>query len=349
MNDKKFKVLIQILLAMTILYLFIKIQPAILPLLEVIGMLIAPIIIGGFLYYALRPLKRLLFKWIGKDSIAAIISILLVVILIVILFVYGGAVVKDQFEDTFVKNKDQLTEYKDYLNDKLQEILPELDIFERINSNIKAFLSSIGSNAMGIFSSVSSITTQFILTPFILFYLLKDDKMFKEKLFSKLPEKHKGEFVTLGKKIDEILSTYINGQLLVALVIGVLMFIAYLIIGLPNALLMASFSLLTSVIPLIGPFLGVLPALLIALTTDMGLVIKIAIAAVIVQQIESSFVTPKIMGDKLKLHPLAVIVIVIVSIKLFGILGAFIGTPLFLVTVNIIKTLWKINKEKNIA
>lgn len=349
MNDKKVRVLIQILIIMVILYLFIKIQPSILPILEVIGMLIAPIIIGGFLYYALRPLKRLLFKWTGKDSIAALISILLIVVLIVVLFVYGGAVVKDQFEDTFVKNKEQISDYKDYLNGKLQEILPDLNIFERLNNNIKEFLSSIGSNAMGIFSSVSSITTQFILTPFILFYLLKDDKIFKEKLFSKIPKKHKGEFITLAKKIDSILSTYINGQLLVALVIGVLMFIAYLIIGMPNALLMALFSLVTSVIPLIGPFLGVLPAILIALTIDIWLVVKIAIAAVIVQQIESSFITPKIMGDKLKLHPLAVIVIVIVSIKLFGILGAFIGTPLFLVTVNIIKTLYKINKGKSLA
>lgn len=347
MNDKKVRILVQVLLGMTILFLFIKIKPAILPLLEVIGMLIAPIIIGGFLYYALRPVKRLLFKWIKKDSIAAIISILLLLILIVILFVYGGAVIKDQFQNAFVENKDQLSDYKDFLEGKLQEILPDLNIFDRINNNIKEFLSSIGSNAMGIFSSVGSITTQFVLTPFILFYLLKDDKLFKEKLFSKIPIKHKTELEKLSVKSDDILSTYINGQLLVALFIGVLMFIAYLIVGMPNALLMASFTLITSVIPLIGAFLGLLPAVLIALTIDFSLVIKIVIASIIVQQIESNLVTPKIMGDKLKLHPLAVIVIVIVSIRLFGILGAFIGTPLFLISINVIKTLYKINKKEN--
>lgn len=348
MNDNKTKYLIQILISMTILFLFIKIQPSILPLLEVIGMLVIPIIIGGFLYYALRPLKKLLFKWIGKDSIAALISILIVLTLIIILFVYGGAVVKEQFEDAFVKNKDKLVDYKEYINGKLQEVLPDLNIFERINNNIKSFLTSIGSNAMGIFSSVGNITTQFILTPFILFYLLKDDKLFKEKLFFKMPKKHRPELEKLSKKIDRILSTYINGQLLVAAVIGTLMFIGYLIIGMPNALLMASFSLLTSVIPLIGPFLGVLPAILIALTIDFSLVIKIAITALIVQQLEGNFITPKIMGDRLSLHPLAVIIIVIVSINLFGVLGAFIGTPLFLVGVNILQTLNKINKRQKV-
>ncbi len=349
MNDKKSKILLQVLIILTILYLFIKIQPSILPLLDVIGMLIAPIIIGGFLYYALRPLKRLIFKWVKKDGIAAIISILIILILIVLLFVYGGAIVKNQFEDAFVKNKDKLVDYKEFIEGKVQEILPDLNIVDKINNNIKEFLSSIGSNAMGVFSSVGNITTQFILTPLLLFYLLKDDKLFKEKLSSKLPKKHKKELTDLGKKIDGIFSTYINGQLIVASVIGVLMFIGYLIIGMPNALLMAIFTLLTSVIPVIGAFLGLLPAILIGLTVDFSLVIKIIITSLIVQQIESNFVTPKIMGDKLNLHPLAIIIIVIVSIKLFGILGAFIGTPLFLASMNIVKTLYKINKRKNMV
>ena len=329
---------------MTIIFLFIKIKPSISPILEIIGMLIAPLILGGFLYYAIRPLKQLILRWVKKDSWAAIITLIIVVAFLVVFLIYGGAVVKDQFEDAFVKNKDQISEYTDFINEKLQDMLPDLNIFDRISDDIKSFISSISSNAMGIFSSVGDITTQFVLTPFIMFYLLKDDKLFKEKVYSRIPKKHKSEIKNLFKEIDSILSTYINGQLLVATIIGVLMFIGYLIIGMPNALLMATFSILTSVIPFIGAFLGVLPAILIALTIDFGLAIKVVITSIIVQQIESNFITPKIMGDRLKLHPLGVIIIVIVSIKLFGILGAIIGTPLFLVLVNIIKTFHKIIK-----
>lgn len=308
-------------------------------------MLIVPIIIGGFLYYALRPLKKLLLKLFKNDGLASIIAILIVLAVLTIVVVNGGELVKDQFEDAFIKNKDQLLDYKEYLNGKVQDILPDLNIFDRISNNIKSFVTSIGSNAIGIFSSVGSIGTQLILTPFILFYLLKDDREFKEKLFEKIPKDHKPEIKEMLKKIDDILSTYINGQLLVALVIGVLMFIGYIIIGMPNALLMGVFSLITSVIPFIGPILGILPAILIALTIDFGLVVKIGITALIVQQLEGNLITPNIMGNKLKLHPLAVIIIVIVSINLFGIIGAFIGTPLFLVTVNIFKTIYTINKK----
>ncbi len=283
---------------------------------------------------------------VKKDSWAAIITIIIVVVFLVVFLVYGGAVVKDQFEDTFVRNKDQILDYKDFLSGKFQDTLPNLNIFERINNDVKSFLSSIGSNAMGIFSSVGDITTQFVLTPFIMFYLLKDDKLFKEKILLKIPKKYKLEIKNLFKKIDNILSTYINGQLLVATIIGVLMFIGYLIVGMPNALLMATFAILTSIIPLIGAFLGVLPAIVIALTIDFGLAIKVVITSIVVQQIESNFITPKIMGNRLKLHPLAVIIIVIVSIGLFGLLGAIIGTPLFLVIVSICETFHKIRKNE---
>lgn len=346
MKNKRTRTLIQILIVMTIVFLFMKIQPFIKPILEVIGMLIAPIIIGGFIYYALRPLKKLILKLVKNHGVAAILTILIVLAFITIVIINGGAVVKEQFEDTFVNNREQFTEYRKYVEGKIQEVLPDLNLFQRISDNIKGFATSIGSNALGIFSSVGAITTQFILTPFILFYLLKDGKLFKEKLFSIIPNEHKDKIKDMFKRIDDILSTYINGQLLVATVIGILMFIAYLIIGMPNALLMAVFSLITSVIPFIGPILGILPAMLIALTIDFGLVIKIIIATLIVQQLESNLITPNIMGSKLKLHPLAVIIIVIISINLFGILGAFIGTPLFLVIGTVGKTLYSIKKDR---
>lgn len=346
LNNKKSKLLIQILIALSIIFLIIKITPALKPILEVIGMLISPIIIGGFFYYALRPLKKLFVKLVKHDGVAALLSILLVLVIISIIIIYGGDIIINQFEDAFVKNQGKLIEYKEYLDEKIQEILPNLDIFSRISNNIESFAASIGSNAMGIFSGIGNVGTQIILIPFILFYLLKEDKAFKDKLFNIIPKNHKNDIKDMFIKTDSILSTYINGQLLVALIIGVLMFIGYLIIGMPNALLMASFSLITSIIPFIGPFLGVIPAILIALTINFGLVIKIIITAVIVQQLEGNLITPNIMGSKLKIHPLAVIFIVIISIKLFGILGAFIGTPLFLTLVTISKTVYRISKKK---
>ena len=108
---------------------------------------------------------------------------------------------------------------------------------------------------------------------------------------------------------------------------------------------MAFFAMITNIIPFIGP-LGALPAVLIALTIDWKMILKVAVLAVIVQQAEGDLITPRIVGNKLKIHPLAVIFIVLISVHLFGIFGAFIGVPLYLILNIILKALTHIRDDK---
>lgn len=350
-NSKWTKRFTNIALILLIVFLYTKVDDSIMPVIEIIGMLTIPIILGTFIYYALRPIVKLLGDKFGHKGIFAFLTIIVFLGIFTVIIIFGGAAVKAQFEDAFVLNQDKLNEYKDFLDKKIQQVAPDLNVFGKLYENAQKYITNIskgvGSSLMGIFSSIGNIGTQIVLIFFVLFYLLKEDDEFVEKANSKIPDKHKNEILSMEKRINDILSTYINGQLLVALVIGTLMFIGYLIIGMPNALLMASFSLITSIIPLIGPFLGVLPAILIALTIDFTLVIKISITALIVQQLEGNLITPNIMGSRLKLHPLAVIFIVIISVKLMGVLGAFIGIPLYLILVAIGKTMYKIAKKED--
>lgn len=350
-NNKWTKRFINITLILLIVFLYTKVDDIIMPFIEIIGMLITPLIIGTFIYYALRPIVKFLSSKFGHKGIFSLLTIIVFLALFTVIVIFGGSAVKAQFEDAFITNQDKLIEYKNFLDKKIQEIAPDLNIFSTIYENLQKYITTIGktvgSNAGRVFSSIGNIGTQIVLIFFVLFYLLKEDEEFVQKANSKLPKKHKNEILKMEGKINNILSTYINGQLLVALVIGTLMFIGYLIIGMPNALLMGVFSLITSIIPLLGPFLGILPAILIALTIDFSLVIKIAITALVVQQIEGNLITPNIMGSKLKLHPLAVIFIVIISINLMGVLGAFIGIPLYLTLVTIGKTIYKITKHED--
>ena len=346
LNKKTNKLLINILLMITIIFLLTKLSNVVL---DVAGNLIVPIIIGGFFYYALRPISRFLKAKTKKSGLSAILTIIIVVVIVSIIMFYGGNIVVNQFKDVFVNNQDKFTEYGEYLNIKFRDYFPNFDIIPKIVEILKNSIDKLGSNVSIIFSSVGNFSTQVILIPFIVFYLLKDDNLFEKKLFSSLiPMKYRSIIKDMFKKIDDILTTYINGQLLVALTTGILMLIGFLIIGMPNALLMAFFSLVTSIIPLIGPFLGVLPAVLIALTIEMSLVVKIIIVLVIVQQLQGNLITPNIMGNRLKLHPLAIIFIFIISIELLGILGAFIGIPLFLVVVTVGKTIFELLLPRNI-
>lgn len=352
LNNKWTKRFINTTLILLIVFLYTKVNDSIMPIIEVISMLIIPIVIGTFLYYALRPIVKFLGSKFGHKGIFAFLTIMLFLGIFVVIVIFGGSAIKTQFEDAFIINQHKLLEYKDFLDEKIQQISPDLNIFGKIYENIQKYITNIGkgigSGLLGIFSSIGNIGTQLVLIFFVLFYLLKEDDEFIKKANLKIPDKHKDEILSMEKRINHILSTYINGQLMAALVIGTLMFIGYLIIGMPNAFLMAVFSLITSVIPVIGAFLGILPAILIALTIKLSLVIKIIIVAIIVQQLEGSVITPNIMGSRLKLHPLAVIFIVIISVKLMGVLGAFIGIPLYLIIVAMGKTIYRISKHEDV-
>lgn len=352
LNNKWTKRFINITLVLLIVFLYTKVDDSIMPVIELIGMLITPIIIGTFTYYALRPIVKFLSDKFGHKGIFAFVTILLFLVIFMVVIIFGGAAVKAQFEDAFVLNGDKLTEYKSILDEKIQEFAPDLNIFSKIYENLQKYITdigkSIGSNALGLFSSIGNIGTQIVLIFFVLFYLLKEDDKFIGNINERIPGKYKDEILKMEKRINEIFSTYISGQLMAALAIGVLMFIGYLIIGMPNALLMGVFSLIMAIIPFIGAFLGILPAILIALTISFSMVIKIVVITLIVQQVESNLITPNIMGSKLKLHPLAVIFIVIISVKLMGILGAFIGIPLYLVLVTIGKTIYRISKQRDL-
>lgn len=344
MNEEKIsRKLLNILLAVAILFLLSKMPNLVTPIIELLGDIIVPIIIGGFFYYMFRPLARFFKSKTKKRGLSAVLTLLSLAILLSFVFFYGGNIIVKQFKEVFVDNQDKFLEYGNFLNEKFKEFFPDIDIVSKVANTIKNSFRSIGSNVLVVFSSVGDFGTQLVLVPFVIFYLLKDDNLFEKKLFEKVvPKKYKSIIKGTLKRSDTILKTYINGQLLAALFIGTLMFIGYLIIGMPNAMLMASFSLISSIIPMIGAFLGVLPALLIALTIDIGLVIKIIIVTIVVQQLEGNLFTPNVMGNKLKLHPLVVIFVMITSVKLFGILGALIGIPLFLLLVEAIKTILKI-------
>lgn len=351
-KEKTIKNLLIILLSLVIILVITKISYLFKPIIDLGFMFLGPIIIGGFIYYWLRPLTRKLAsgkmkKYKGLISIGVIILFFMV---LVIVLSSAGGVLTEQLQDTIMKISQDETDYMKLIEEKLADFNLDSSFYKKYIEEGKNYLLKLASNIPGIFSGlfsgIGNFTTQLLLVPFILFYLLKDEDEIANNLKAKFPSKYKNQARELFQQLDGVLSTYIVGQLLVALIIGVLMFFGYLIIKMPNAFLMASFSVVTAVIPFIGAFIGILPAIIIALTVDFGLAIKIVILSIIVQQIEGNFITPNFMGSRLNIHPFIVMIVVIISINLLGLFGAFIGIPLYLVITILTKALIKFKKSK---
>ena len=118
-----------------------------------------------------------------------------------------------------------------------------------------------------------------------------------------------------------------RGQLLVCLVVGILAYVGYMLIGLPYALLLASIVGLMNVIPYLGPFIGAAPAVLVGLSESWKLALFVVAVNVVVQILESNVVSPQIVGRTLKLHPLVIILALLIGGQLGGILGLILAVP----------------------
>ncbi|WP_234118719.1 AI-2E family transporter [Clostridium hydrogenum] len=350
--NKYFFTLINIMLILIIIILLGQVSYVLSPLKQISSVLLFPTIISLFLYYALRPIINK-FKDIKiiktNKSVLIIITMLLFSVILAAALVYGGLKVKDEFTSSFSYDINSISSYFDDLDKKLGGVLSQFEITQKILTGVKKSILNTGTSLINVFSQVTNVGTKIIIIPFILYYFLKDDKKFAHKFLSIIPDAYRNEVKEMLIEIDNALSVYISGQLIIALITGVMMYFAYLIVGLPNSFLMAFFFMVTVLIPYIGSFIGIIPALLIALITGGGtMVINTIIVAIIVNQIQGNLVSPNIIGKKLNIHPLAIVFITLISITLFGVLGAFVGTPLFVTLSIVIKGIYKLYSEKKI-
>ncbi|MFC4321541.1 AI-2E family transporter [Litchfieldia salsa] len=341
-----FKYMSGITLVLFTIYLLSKVQFIFEPINSFITILFFPLILSGFLYYLLKPVVNLLSK---VKFIPRTLAVVFVFLSIIGSLVFGGFSIGDQI----VTQVQQFEEDIPSLIDQNEEMTKEL-----INTNSFGFYSydegkqtllnyienqskHLSEDVTNILASLANFFTVLLVVPFILFYFLKDGHQLQPFLLHFLPDKHKEEGRRLLNDIDKTLSTYIGGQMMVALVNGLLMYIGYLIIGLDYALVLAIIITLTAVIPIIGPALGILPAILVALVIDPFMILQILILLLIVQQLEGNIIAPLIIGNKLSIHPLTVILLLLTAGTLYGFIGILIAVPFYSVIKVTIKNIYR--------
>jgi predicted PurR-regulated permease PerM len=157
--------------------------------------------------------------------------------------------------------------------------------------------------------------------------MLKDSNHISTRLLNFLPVSIREEFINLWGKIDNVLTNFIRGHLLVAGIVGLLTTIGLLIIKMKFALILGIIAGLADLIPYFGPILGAVPAVVLALLDSNVQVFYVILVMIIVQQLESNLLSPKILGDSVGLHPLAVIFVLLTGGHFFGVVGMIIAVP----------------------
>jgi len=207
-----------------------------------------------------------------------------------------------------------------------------IDQFEETLLNFTTSLpDNITASVGKILGVVTNITLALITVPFILFYMLKDGHRFPETVVKVLPQSYRHEGLTIFKDLYETLATYIQGQVIVSLFVGLGCYIGYTIIGLEYALLLGIIVAITNIIPYVGPFIGAAPAVIIGLIDSPMKAALVAIVVTVVQQIDGNLLSPLIIGKRLNTHPLTIILLLIGAGSFGGILGMILAVPAYAV------------------
>jgi predicted PurR-regulated permease PerM len=143
-----------------------------------------------------------------------------------------------------------------------------------------------------------------------------------------VPQEHRESISELISTMESKLGFYIAGQAVLCLVIGSLALVAYLLIGLPNALMLAVLAGVFEAVPMIGPLLGAIPAGLVALSISPGKLVWVIVATVVIQQLENSLLVPRVMRKAVGVNPFVSLLAIFAFSSLFGIAGALMAIPL---------------------
>jgi predicted PurR-regulated permease PerM len=204
--------------------------------------------------------------------------------------------------------------------------LPPLDFATELTTQIRAGTAAVG-QVLGQVVAALDLLLSFTLVLFMALYMTADSRRIHRYLVGLFPPERREQADSVMRGIGERLGGWVRGQLLLCTIIGVVTLIGLWLIGVRYAVLLALIAGIGELIPVIGPILSAIPAILIAFLhspVQAGLVLLLYI---FIQQFENYVVVPKVMERAVALHPLVVLVALIAGAELFGITGAILSVP----------------------
>ncbi|MEO6353713.1 MAG: AI-2E family transporter [Burkholderiaceae bacterium] len=313
-------------------------------LLILLGPVLTPFIAAAILAYALNPGvdwfdRQRIGRFSLPRSLAALLVIALLIAALLALVLIVAPVLQSQLPLLREKIPAFLAQANDFLSPRLIAlgIHVNLDI-DGLKELVSSKMADSGSQIWGTLlssakqggSAVLGWTAMILLIPFILFYLLVDWHRFLESSFRLIPRQWVAKTRALSNEVDGLLAQYLRGQLLVMLILAVYYSATLMLAGFDVALPVGIITGLLVFIPYLGFGLGLILALIAAVLQFEGLhgLFLVAVIYGLGQVIESFFLTPRLVGERIGLHPLAVIFALMAFGQLFGFVGILLALPL---------------------
>jgi len=306
-----------------------------------LGPVLTPFFISVLIAYMVNPIVGWLEDMkMRRDLAVAVVFGLAFLLIVVVLLIVIPVLVREV--------ADFLGRLPGYLDAFQQNALPWIEAQLGVEINLQSFdveraralIQEYFSNIAGAAGNVLSVMTQsggrflvwissMILVPLVTFYLLRDWRLLMDTLRDILPRNIEPTAVQLTEDCDEALGGFLRGQVMVMISLGLIYAIGLWIVGLNNAIAIGMIAGLVSFVPYLGAIIGVLLAGVTAVIQDFSFLFLLSVGIVFVvgQLIESFILTPKLVGDRIGLHPVLVIFAVMAGGQLFGFAGVLLALP----------------------
>lgn len=319
---------------------FLLLIPLSLWLLAQAGDIIVPFILAGIFAFALNPIVSMLSKYVKLPRTLSILLVYIILIGLIVTFLFfitTGLIIEFREVSSGPPIDVRAREFIDNLPTwevAGQEIGLRPFALQTIN-NLGSFTSNLESRAVSILSGGLRVGVYFLLFLVTAFYLLKDGRKLKTGLVSFVPEKYRDDFQILWGKLQVILGNYLRGQLLLMLIIGGLGYILLEVLDVRYALILAIVAGLLEIVPLVGPTISTVLAVVVAFFTGANrfgldpqtLSLIVLGGFVVIQQLENYVIVPAVFNRLTSLHPAVVMFSIIVGGAVFGPLGAILAVP----------------------
>jgi len=317
--------------------------------------LIAGLILGGGLIYLLSPvltpfLVAIFLAYMGDPLVDQLdkktpraVSVTVVFVLLSTVVLALTFVLLPMIERQLTQFIQAIPRYIDWFQTTiLPWFMSHLGIadvgfdLDSLKAQIKEHFSNVSGMATGLISTVSKSglaivgwMANILLIPVLTFYLLRDWDILVGRIGELIPRRYESGIVRLAKESDSVLSAFLRGQLMVMVVLGTIYSVGLWLVGLDFSLLIGMLAGIVSFVPYLGVIVGVTVAgiAVVVQFQDVFMLVPVLVVFGVGQVFESFILTPLLVGDKIGLHPVAVIFAVLAGGQLFGFLGILLALP----------------------
>jgi len=272
---------------------------------------------------------------------------LTIILLYLILIILLGAFIYFVLPPVIIQFKQLTSQLPTYFN-AITEFLNRLQDLtgfsttgtQSLGNFLGQFFSNIFATTISFFSGAVAFATVLILT---LYFLLEENGI-KKFFLSVVPLKQKNRVTRIANRIGIKLGSWLRGQLILAVAVGLVIYIGLRLMGIPYALTLALIAGVLEIVPILGPIIAAIPAIIVAFTISPLTALLITAFYILVQELENKLLVPKVMQYSVGLNPVTIIIILLVGAKLMGILGMLLAIPVALIIYVILEE-WLIFSE----